>query len=309
MKDNGFDRYLQNLAHISQIILVIGALFGYFYTVRPIHQKDLLDEQNAQKQIELGRKERELRELEKQKTVTAQENSELRSEKGDLSVTVSNLRQEKNGLSARLLMMRQENKKASQVIRDNRSLVLWRLSEFAYSRSFPASTLMAKDIFCNNCTKTGLTPELIKKAESITLHNILEYCIGTFDYSHLTNEDKKAFLAFSYSYIKSHSKELDLNYHFDAILSQYVAEVSSDFTGKRVEVYKRLVREKEENQSDIMMKALYEIERNFLNLREDQIKALSVADVSREYAMSVGVVQGIYEPDKTSTSFMYRIKN
>ena len=43
---------LQNITHISQIVLAIVAIFGYFYTVRPIYQKELLSEQIAVKEKE-----------------------------------------------------------------------------------------------------------------------------------------------------------------------------------------------------------------------------------------------------------------
>ena len=42
------DTYLQRLAWSSQIILVVAGVFGYLLTVRPVHQKQLLDEQIAE---------------------------------------------------------------------------------------------------------------------------------------------------------------------------------------------------------------------------------------------------------------------
>jgi len=49
-----FDTWLQRSAQIAQITLVIAAISGYFYSVRPIHQKQRLDEDIAQKTIELA---------------------------------------------------------------------------------------------------------------------------------------------------------------------------------------------------------------------------------------------------------------
>ena len=48
------DKYLTRLSHIAQIILVAVAVFGYFYTVVPVYQKELLSENIAQKEIELN---------------------------------------------------------------------------------------------------------------------------------------------------------------------------------------------------------------------------------------------------------------
>ena len=49
-----FDTWLQRSAQFAQITLVIAAISGYFYSVRPIHQKQRLDEDIAQKTIELA---------------------------------------------------------------------------------------------------------------------------------------------------------------------------------------------------------------------------------------------------------------
>ncbi|EAQ6521907.1 hypothetical protein EEP00_16395, partial [Salmonella enterica] len=41
--------------HVSQFVLVAFAIFGYFYTVRPIYQKELLSEDIAKKEVELNK--------------------------------------------------------------------------------------------------------------------------------------------------------------------------------------------------------------------------------------------------------------
>lgn len=55
--------WLQRAAHLTQVLLLGLGVFGYFYTVRPIHQKEVLDEEIAQKRIERRDKEREMRVL------------------------------------------------------------------------------------------------------------------------------------------------------------------------------------------------------------------------------------------------------
>jgi len=47
-----FDYYLQIVTNLSQIILVALAIFGYFYTVLPFYQNQLLVEENAQLIVE-----------------------------------------------------------------------------------------------------------------------------------------------------------------------------------------------------------------------------------------------------------------
>ncbi len=52
-KKSNIDIYLSRLSHLAQIGLLIVAVIGYFYTVVPLYQKSLLDEQIAQKELEL----------------------------------------------------------------------------------------------------------------------------------------------------------------------------------------------------------------------------------------------------------------
>ena len=54
------DRVLTRIANASQLGLLLLAVFGYFYTVLPVYQKALLDEDIAKKTLELNTKESEL---------------------------------------------------------------------------------------------------------------------------------------------------------------------------------------------------------------------------------------------------------
>lgn len=56
------DLYLSRLSHLSQMGLLIVAVIGYFYTVVPLYQKSLLDEQIAQKELELKSQQKALKE-------------------------------------------------------------------------------------------------------------------------------------------------------------------------------------------------------------------------------------------------------
>lgn len=55
-----FDLWLGRSSHIAQIILVGVAVFGYFYTIRPIYQNQLLNEDIAKKELELRKINEEL---------------------------------------------------------------------------------------------------------------------------------------------------------------------------------------------------------------------------------------------------------
>lgn len=60
IKSEKFDIWLGRLSHIAQIILVGVAVFGYFYTIRPIYQNQLLSEDIAKKELELRKINKEL---------------------------------------------------------------------------------------------------------------------------------------------------------------------------------------------------------------------------------------------------------
>ncbi len=57
---NKFDLTLDRLSKSSQILLVAGAIFGYFYTIRPIHQNQVLSEEIALKETNIKRLNNEL---------------------------------------------------------------------------------------------------------------------------------------------------------------------------------------------------------------------------------------------------------
>lgn len=58
------DAVLQRLSHASQLGLLLLAIFGYFYTVLPVYQKSLLDEEIAKKTLELRSMENRLAQTE-----------------------------------------------------------------------------------------------------------------------------------------------------------------------------------------------------------------------------------------------------
>lgn len=68
------DKLFSRCSHVSQVLLVLLAFFGYFYTVRPIYQKELLAEKISEKQIELNKIQSKAEQL----------NSEVESKKSDL---------------------------------------------------------------------------------------------------------------------------------------------------------------------------------------------------------------------------------
>lgn len=59
-RGSGIDLWLVRVAHLSQALLLGLGVFGYFYTVVPVYEKALLDEEIAKKTLELNEKSTEL---------------------------------------------------------------------------------------------------------------------------------------------------------------------------------------------------------------------------------------------------------
>ncbi|MGJ7501219.1 hypothetical protein ACSFBF_12735 [Variovorax sp. ZT5P49] len=59
-RHDSIDRWCNRAGQLSQVLLLLLGIFGYFYTVLPVYQKSLLDEDIAKKTIELGKKDAEL---------------------------------------------------------------------------------------------------------------------------------------------------------------------------------------------------------------------------------------------------------
>jgi len=92
------------LGELAQIILVVVAVFGYFYTVRPIYQKDRLEEQVAEFEGLIKEQKPKLESL-------VVESNKLRSEKDQLNAEKDRLRSEISNVQKEMLLAKAEKKK------------------------------------------------------------------------------------------------------------------------------------------------------------------------------------------------------
>lgn len=83
------DKSLSRLSHISQILLVGFAIFGYFYTVRPIYQKEVLSENIAQKEVQLNK-------LNQEKDTVYSKIAAYEKKEGELLSNIESLQTQKN---------------------------------------------------------------------------------------------------------------------------------------------------------------------------------------------------------------------
>lgn len=76
------DIWSTRAANFSQIGVLALAAFGYFYTVLPVYQKSLLDEEIAKKTLELEKKDKKINEFNQ---ILAERSSELKKLSNDVS--------------------------------------------------------------------------------------------------------------------------------------------------------------------------------------------------------------------------------
>lgn len=97
------DTWLVRLANTSQLGLLALAAFGYVYTVLPVYQKSLLDEEIAKKTLELYRKDAEIAERSKELNAKTDELSarteELQAKGRELEALDANAKQLQSALT------------------------------------------------------------------------------------------------------------------------------------------------------------------------------------------------------------------
>lgn len=92
------------LGELAQIILVVVAVFGYFYTVRPVYQKDRLEEQVAEFEGLIKEQKPKLEKL-------VVESNRLRLEKDQLNAEKERLRSEISNVQKEMLLAKAEKKR------------------------------------------------------------------------------------------------------------------------------------------------------------------------------------------------------
>ena len=99
-----FDKYLQRVSHISQAGLLVLALFGYIYTVKPLYSKAVLEEDIAKKQLEIKNKDNKLividKNLQQKNNQLMTLNSQIESSKQEASEANLKYKKSLNQLTA-----------------------------------------------------------------------------------------------------------------------------------------------------------------------------------------------------------------
>ena len=126
------DLYLSRISHLSHFVLVAFAIFGYFYTVRPIYQKELLSEEIAKKEVDLNTLKNELHKSTEQLSNNQTAQIKLREDieflKQQFKISENELNSVNKELAASIRELDRQKKLAKKAIDDNKknlSSVFW----------------------------------------------------------------------------------------------------------------------------------------------------------------------------------------
>jgi hypothetical protein len=248
-----WSKLLQNLAHLSQIILVSAVIFAYFYTLKPLNQKELLNKQIAKKTLELEGKEKEVgslytdmeRLVMQKSTIEGEilrlENSEKELKKRTAqfnikSESLKKLNRDSELISGKNMELQSQNDLLSKRIEDakkrlpvlNNSLreLVFREYIMELRKSIPGtavSTFFANErVDCILCPKPS---EIMRKVENLSLPKIILQSIE--DFAHikwLTDKDREKFRTYIDDYVKHHEDELGFNPKSAYLIDNYLKD-------------------------------------------------------------------------------------
>jgi hypothetical protein len=92
---SGIEKYSAIIANLSQLLMLVAVVLGYFYTVLPVFQKEKLTEDLARLEIEKSRWEQEIESYARNIQRTQAELSLLESDKHELENSLTQIRSEK----------------------------------------------------------------------------------------------------------------------------------------------------------------------------------------------------------------------
>ncbi len=251
-----WNKALQNLAYLSQVFLAGVVIFAYFYTVSPLHQKELLDEQMAEKILELEEKESNVKSLsvdverlDLQKSTLDGEvmklektGKELKERIAELNVNDKNLKKTFDSINKnkKLILIRNEELKAendalSRNIKNaekrlpelNRNLREAVFREFIVElrRSIPGTAVST--FFANEWIDCVLCPQPLAIKQKVRKINPGKIILESLEYFEhikwLSDKDQEKFRIYITNYVKNHKDELDFNPETAYLIDKYLS--------------------------------------------------------------------------------------
>jgi hypothetical protein len=251
-----WSKVLQNLAYLSQVFLAGAVIFAYFYTVNPLHQIGLLDEQIANKILELEEKENDVKSLsvdmerlDIQKSSLDSRVMELENSEKKLSGAVAELNIDNDNLKKSLASMdkgkklildkneeltaqndiltrdiKNAEKRLPELKRNLREAV-FREYIVELRRSIPGTAVST--FFANEWIDCVLCPQPLaikQKVRNINPGKIILESLEYFEHiKWLPEGDQTRFKTYITGYVKNHKDELDFNPETAYLIDKYLS--------------------------------------------------------------------------------------
>jgi hypothetical protein len=248
-----WSKILQNLAHLSQIILVGAVISAYFYYLKPLDQKERLNEQIEKMTLELEDKENGVRSLSVdverldiqksniEREILKLENLEkkLKSRTAKLntkSESLKKLSRDSELISGKNKELKSQNNLLSKRIEDAKKRLpaldnslrelVFREYIMELRKSIPGTAVST--FFANEWAGCVLCPkpsEIMRKVKNLNLPKIILQSIE--DFAHikwLTDKDRKKFGTYIADYVKNHEDELGFNPQTAYLIDKYLKD-------------------------------------------------------------------------------------
>ena len=111
---SGLDRISSLASQWAQVLMLALVAFGYFYTVRPVYQKEVLEEESAKLKIENSRTKREVSIAQQRATAIRSEMNRLEKDKEHLLTSSSAIQNQNRLLSSQRLLLQKAAQEASE---------------------------------------------------------------------------------------------------------------------------------------------------------------------------------------------------
>lgn len=248
-KKGTLSKFLQNLANISQVLLVCLAFFGYFYTVRPIYQKDLLEEKVAKKELQLSELMKGVEQAKREKTMLINENADLHKKNREMRLVVKDLMKEKESLANQMTQLKTTlstlNNSYNKIRTDLRINVMKFFREHIKSKlpNVPGYVDYLKFTF--NLQNPFAWYGWDRHGEPTAEKVIMDALIDFQHYELLDDQDRRTFITCVNTYLQNHPQQVRKSFNLVGLLDTYkktYEKVQNDFNAGKYKVFSKKYR-------------------------------------------------------------------
>lgn len=224
-KKNKLSRFLQNLANFCQVLLVGLAFFGYFYTVRPIYQKELLEEDIAKKELQLKEQEKGVEQAKREKTMLINEDAFLNKQNREMRLAVEGLSKEKESMDNQIARLKASlsmlNSSYDKIRTDLRINVMTYFGEHIKIKLPRVPGYLGYADFHFKVENPFAWYDWDRHEEPTPEKVIMEAFADFQQYKLLDDQDRKAFISCVNTYLQSHPQEVRKQFNLAKLFNDY----------------------------------------------------------------------------------------